>query len=340
MKPGDTVAVISPSAGGPFRFPHVYEAGLASLRALGLVPIDMINTRTDGKVLHDNPEQRADDLNQAFADSTVRGIFASTGGDDSVRILPYLDTETILQHPKVLMGLSDVTTLLAYLSSLGLVTLYGPNVMVGLAQMTSLPKDFMHHLHTMLTADTQGYEYHPYSCWSDGYPDWREIANAMAVKSPTPNDHGWRWLQGRGVTSGSLWGGCIEVLEMMKGTAFWPSQDFWNGKVLFLETSEEKPSFRQVKYMLRNYGMQGVFDRSRGLLIGRARDYTKDEKSKLEQTIVDVVGGEFRRPDLPVVANMDFGHTDPQLVLPLGITVEIDCDRKRITLRKSALGIT
>lgn len=59
-----------------------------------------------------------------------------------------------------------------------------------------------------------------------------------------------------GSIQGQLFGGCIEVLELMKGTDFWPDKNFWNGKILFFETSEEKPSVDRVRYMLRNYGIQ------------------------------------------------------------------------------------
>lgn len=338
LRPGDSVAIVSPSSGGPSYAPHVFEAGLASLRSLGLNPIEMPHARSDDKVLHDSPRLRAEDVNQAFADPTVHAIITSIGGDDSVRILPFLDPVSIRHNPKVFMGLSDATTLVTHLNSLGLVTLYGPSVMVGLAQMSSLPAEFRLHVQQMLMKDTAGYQYRPYPCWTDGYLDWGEVANAPAVKALNPNDTGWVWLQGSGVASGTLWGGCMEVLEMMKGTAYWPSAEFWNGKVLFLETSEDKPTVQQVRYVLRNYGMQGVFERVHGLLIGRPRDYTQEEKARLSQTVVEVVAGEFGQCDLPVVANMDFGHTDPQFILPVGIAIEIDCRGRLIRLLDSALG--
>ena len=72
-------------------------------------------------------------------------------------------------------------------------------------------------------------------------------------------------------------------------------------------------------------------------MIGRARDYNDEEKEKLDQNIVAVVSDEFRRPDLPIVTNMDFGHTDPQLIIPLGVNAEIDCEAKRFRLVEPAL---
>jgi muramoyltetrapeptide carboxypeptidase LdcA involved in peptidoglycan recycling len=123
----------------------------------------------------------------------------------------------------------------------------------------------------------------------------------------------------------------------MKSTQFWPVPGFWKGRVLSLETSEDKPSVSNVRDWLRNYGMQGVFDQINALLIGRARDYSAEEKQALYKTVVDVVAGEFGRPDLPIVANMDFGHTDPQIILPLGVLAEVDCEQKTFRLLEPAV---
>ena len=123
----------------------------------------------------------------------------------------------------------------------------------------------------------------------------------------------------------------------MNGTINLPTPDFWPGKILFFETSEEKPTPDQVKYILRNYGMQGIFDKINGILFARSRDYTEEEKKRLAEVIVAVVATEFGRPDLPIIGNMDFGHTDPQFILPLGVKAEMDCRNRKFTLVESAL---
>jgi len=78
--------------------------------------------------------------------------------------------------------------------------------------------------------------------------------------------------------------------------------------------------------------MLGVFNRISGLIFSRARDYSDDEKKKLEEKLVSIIANEFGKPDLPIIANFDVGHTDPQLVLPLGVRAEIDCENKKIKL--------
>ena len=124
---------------------------------------------------------------------------------------------------------------------------------------------------------------------------------------------------------------------MLKATEFWPSREFWKGKIFFLETSEDKPPLWYVDQTLRNYGMLGVFESVRALIFARPMRYSDEEKAKLEQTMLRVVGREFGRPELPIVANFDIGHTDPQLVLPLGIKAELDCSAKSVRLTETWL---
>jgi muramoyltetrapeptide carboxypeptidase LdcA involved in peptidoglycan recycling len=235
----------------------------------------------------------------------------------------------------VLLGFSDTVTQLAFYNQAGLVTFHGPSVMAGFAQIEAFP-GAADHVSSILFEPAPSYEYRPFADWTDGYGDWGDPANAGAVGERHAHD-GWRWLQGSGRVTGRLFGGCGEVLEMMKGTPFWPSPSFWDGRILFLETSEDAPTPETVGYWLRNYGMQGVFDRVSALLVGRARSYGDAAKTELDQMVVRVVAGEFGRPALPVVTNLDFGHTDPQWVLPLGVLAEVDVERQSFRLVEPAV---
>lgn len=334
LRVDDTVAIVSPSWGGPSIFPHIYGKGLEALRDLGLQIKEYPSARADNDFLARNPRARAKDINDAFADVEVKAIFASIGGDDSVRILPFLNPEVIKNNPKILMGYSDTSTLLTYINQMGLVTFNGPSVMAGFSQAGAFPESFVEHVEALLFSPQENYEYESYGVYCDGYLDWRNLENVGKTKELKP-DNGWRFLQGSGVATGELYGGCLEVLEILNGTEFWAGRDFWNGKILFFETSEDKPSVQRVRRILRNYGMQGIFDRASAILFGRARDYTDEEKIEFDQMILDVIKGEFGNERLPVVSNMDFGHTDPQFILPLGVKAEVDCERKTFRLLAS-----
>jgi muramoyltetrapeptide carboxypeptidase LdcA involved in peptidoglycan recycling len=336
LKAGDTVAVVSTSWGGPSVFPHTFDRGLDTLRRVfGLTIREMPTARMAPAELGANPRLRADDLNAAFADDGIQAIVMSIGGVDSVRILEHLDASVAVANPKILLGFSDSATQLTFYNQAGLVTFNGPSVMAGFAQMERFD-GALDHVRALLFEPTDTYDYRPFTDWTDGYRDWSDPANADAIGERRPHD-GWHWLQGGGRVEGRLFGGCADVLEMLKGTRFWPAPDFWQDRILFLETSEDKPTPSRVEYWLRNYGVQGVFDCVSALLVGRARGYTDAEKAELDETLVRVVAGEFGATALPIVSNLDFGHTDPQWILPLGVRAEVDADARSLRLLEPAV---
>src|SRR3989344_6809998 len=150
LKQGDTVTVVSPSWGGPSVFPHIYENGLKVLQEWGLKIKEFPTARMDATFTRANPQVRAKDINDAFADTEVKAIFASIGGDDSVRILPFVDKNIVAKNPKILNGHSDTSTLHVFANLQGLVSLYGPSIMAGFSQMDSLPESFKNHVKEIL----------------------------------------------------------------------------------------------------------------------------------------------------------------------------------------------
>ncbi|MBU0981198.1 LD-carboxypeptidase [Patescibacteria group bacterium] len=336
LKKGDIIAVVAPSSGKAYEFPRLFKEGLENIEKIfGLKVKEYPTTKMCSEELSKRPDLRAKDINDAFADSSVKGVFTTIGGDDSIRILPFLDKQIIKKNPKLFMGYSDATVLLVNLNQMGLITFHGPSIMAGFAQAKYLPDTFKDHIETILFNEIDSYNYKPYEHFCDGYKDWSG-KGAKGEINDLKKNKGWNWINGSGQTSGKLFGGCIEALEFLKGTKYWPTEKFWDNKVLFLETSEEKPSISQVKYMLRNYGMQGVFKKISALFFGRANFYTDREKSELEKMIIEIVIGEFGAKSMPIITNMDFGHTDPQLILPLGLEVLINTDKK--TIKLNAMG--
>ena len=336
LRAGDKVAIVSTSWGGPHVYPHVFDQGLAVLRdRFGLDIKEYPTTRMSPSELATNPHQRAADLNAAFADTSVSAVIASIGGDDSARILHYLDSDAIRANPKILLGYSDTSTQLMFCHNLGLVTFYGPSVMAGFAQLLNFPEAET-HIRKLLFKSDEACHYEPFPQWTNGYAKWKEPDNAGRVDELHPHD-GWRWLNGSGSHSGRLFGGCFDVLEFIKGTRHWPAEQFWQDRIVFLESSEEEPSISQIRRWLFNYGVQGVFDHATGLLIGRARGYTVDQKAELDKMILETIVHQFGARDLPIVTNMDFGHTDPQWILPLGISAELDCELKTLRLLEAAV---
>lgn len=331
LKKGDIIGVISPSWGGPSSYPHIYEEGLNTLKKLGFKIKEFKSTKADADFIYNNPKVRADDIMNAFKDNETKAIICSIGGDDSIRVLEYLDKNIIISNPKIVMGFSDNAILNTYFNQLGLVTFNAPSIMAGFAQYSIFGKDFQKHIDQFLFYGK--INFFKNEKYLDGYYDWNDERSIEKSKNLFIDEKiGWQFLQGEGVFEGRLFGGCIEVLEFMKGTKYWPEKDFWKDKILFFETSEEHPKPEFVKWWLRNYGIQGIFDKINGIIFGRCARYSDLEKKEFNENILKVVRGEFNNSKIPIITNFDIGHTDPQNIMPLGIKIRIDSDKKSITV--------
>lgn len=141
LQPGDKVAIVTPSFAAPYLFPLVYELGLERLRSVfGLEPIVFPTTCKSPEYLSKNPQARAEDINAAFADTSIKAIITTTGGNDCIRMLPYLDAQTIASNPKLFLGYSDVTNIHLFLWKLGLISYYGGSVMSQLGMQGAMHK--------------------------------------------------------------------------------------------------------------------------------------------------------------------------------------------------------
>ncbi|WP_045234408.1 S66 family peptidase [Deinococcus pimensis] len=328
LRPGDTVAAVCLSSGFVTQVPSRFAAGVRQVRdTFGLNVVAAPNALRGPEFLYEHPEARADDLHWALTNPDVRGVFSVIGGDDSVRLLPYLDLALIGAHPKVFMGFSDTTvTLLAFLRA-GVAAFYGPALLTDLAENGGV-RPFVARAVRRALFDAEPFALEASPDVSEESTDWGDAALQEVPRTFVPS-RGWSWLQGERRAEGHLVGGCMEVLDMLVGTPGWPEPDLWNGAVLCLETSEDVPPPAQVGYWLRNYGAQGLLGRLSGLMFARPRGYTPETTAAVHGWIARVLR-EFGREDLPVVAGVDFGHTSPQLVLPFGSRAELDPARRAV----------
>ncbi len=334
LKIGATVAIVTPSWAGPNSFPQVFDLGIERLKSVfGLNVKELPSTRASKERLYNDPKLRAEDIMSAFEDPEVSLVIASIGGNDSIRILPHLDISRLTKNPKMFMGFSDSTTLLTFLNQQGLITLHGPSVMAGFAEPGKLQQEFIDHVHNFLFEPWESFEYKPFKTWTEDKASWKDQDFFKKIKEYHENE-GWRVIQGHGEHSGKLYGGNLEILEMTKGTKFMENTEHLKGTFLFLETSEEKPSISYITYALRSMGVRGVFNSISGILFGRAKDYSPEEKEEIYKTIKKVISQEFNKTDLPIVVNMDFGHTQPQWILPLGVQVVINLDKKTFIIKE------
>ncbi|BBB47922.1 S66 family peptidase [Pelolinea submarina] len=340
LHPGDKVAAVSLSWGGPGALPARYQAGVRQLEeAFNVQVVEMPHTLADPDWLHAHPQARAEDLIQAFSDPHINAIFSTIGGDDSIRTLPYLDLEVIRNNPKIFMGYSDSTITHFACLKAGLGSFYGPSIMSGFGENAGLfPYMAASVRKTLFESQPIGALSPNTDGWSDELLDWGDPKNQSISRKRKPCT-GWKFLQGRGIHSGRLIGGCIEVLDWLRGTDVWPDTEEWEDTILFIETSEEAPSPQAVERMLRSLAALGVLKRIHGLLVGRPGGQVPPEQfAEYDQAILNIMVEEEGLKNTPIVTAMDFGHTDPMLVLPYGAQTRIDCDQQIIEITESAVG--
>ena len=270
LQQGQTVAAVTLSWGGPGTFPHRYEVGKRQFEAeFGLRVVEMPHALRDPDWIARNPAARADDLMQAFADPSIAGIVSTIGGDDSIRLLRYLDLDVIRNNPKVFLGFSDTTVTHFAAYRAGLVSFYGPSFMLGLAENGGMFAYMVDSLRrTLFSAEPVGVVPPNVDGWTVEHLDWGDPSNQVRRRKLEPSA-GWHWLQGSGTVQGHLIGGCVEVLEFLRGTDFWPDLDRWNQAILFLETSEVTTTPERLSWILRTYAAMDILGRLAGILIGR-----------------------------------------------------------------------
>ena len=340
LQPGDKVAAVSLSWGGPGVFPHRYQAGKRQLEGeFGVNVVEMPHTMSDPSWLQTNPKARADDLMQAFADPSIKAIISTIGGDDSIRILPLLDLKVINSNPKIFMGYSDTTATHMACLKAGLVSFYGPAIMAGFAENGGLFPYLTDSVYKTLFSSAPIGNIAPNNeGWTVEFLDWADPDYQSRKRKLTPST-GWKFLQGNGVHCGHLIGGCFEGLDWLRGTDFWPEPEMWQDAILFLETSEEAPPPTAVLRGLRTYAAMGILKELSGVIFGRPGGQVEPGQfNEYDKVISQVIAEEEGLVELPIITQMDFGHTDPIFVLPYGIQAEIDCDTQMFTIIENAVG--
>ena len=173
--------------------------------------------------------------------------------------------------------------------------------------------------------------------WTVEYLPWENPENQSIRRKLNPCT-GWRFHQNEGIVEGQLFGGCVEVLDWLRGTDYFPPTGDLQGAVLFLETSEEgaPPSF--LSRFVRCLAAMGVLEGLKGILLGRpGGDVDPQTFREYDDALCKTVREEYGLNDMPIVTNMDFGHTDPMFVIPIGTKVRINSTKQEIAIDEAAV---
>ncbi|AYW47071.1 carboxypeptidase [Tetragenococcus osmophilus] len=343
LKRGDRVAIVSLSSGilGESFASHQLDLGKERLKSFGLKPLTLPNSLKGMEYLKNHPEARARDLKDAFADDSIAGIFCAIGGDDTYRSLPYLmEDEDFIQNvknnSKIFSGFSDTTVNHLMFHQLGMESFYGLNILSDLAE---LEDDMLPYTKETFLSYFAGKELTAVPATQWWYEERQNFSvDSVGTKRTKHNEtHGFELLQGEESVSGQLLGGCLESLyECLVGERYadqndivqkyniFPTLEEWKGKIMFLETSEEKASPEKLREMLTVFKDKGIFSVIQGLIVGKPQNeaYYDEYKKVYKEIIADNT--------LPILYNLPFGHAFPRTLLPYGLKTTIDTDKKTL----------
>ncbi|MFD0518714.1 LD-carboxypeptidase [Paractinoplanes durhamensis] len=328
MKKGDRVAVVSPSWAGPAVYPALHDLSLQRIRELlELEPVEFPTTRQPGA----SAAARAADLMAAYADPSIRAVFATIGGDDQITVLPHLDPAPFRADPKPYFGYSDNTNLLNWLWLHGVAGYHGGSTMVHLGRGGSVDPEHLISLRAALF-ETGDLAITEVPAFTDEELSWADPAS-LTTAAPRVASPGFVWHRADRVVTAPTWGGSLEIVSWNLAANRWikPVEDY-AGSILLLETSEELPSAESVFRVLRNAGERGLLEQFPAVVVATAKASNREsrppqsERAKFRDDQRDAVLKALAayNPSAMAVFGVDFGHTAPQWILPYGGRMTID----------------
>lgn len=292
LRPGQKIGLLAPASS--FNR-EAFERGCERLRQMGYEPVYSPEIFTRDLYFAGTAERRANELKSLLLRGDIAALMCVRGGYGSNYLLEKLDFQLFLQHPKILLGCSDITSLLtAVTDRTGLVTFHGPMV----------AKDI---------ADAR-FDSASWVSAFGGSGGW-EISTA-----------GLEVLRG-GLARGRLYGGCLSMLAASLGTPF---EIQTGGKILFIEDVGEKP-FR-IDRMLMQLRLAGKLKNVRAFIFGEMLDCRSPQGESY--TVQDVILRVLRDHHVPIVFGLKSGHVSgSNITLPIGVEVELSAGSEGVALK-------
>lgn len=318
---------------------HELELGLKRLESYGVKVKFTDHALAGARYLAAHPEARAADWLQAFRDEETDMILTAIGGDDTYRLLPYLFGNDELKdalEQKVFLGFSDTTTNHFMLQKLGLPSFYGQAFLPDVCELGSGMLPYSRRYFEELLATRQIREITPSPVWYESRKAFGP--DALGTVPVEHENRGFELLQGPAVFSGTILGGCIDTIfdyfdptrypdspALCKKYGLFPAAEDWEGKILLLESSEEKPAPEKVRAALEHLKHRGVFEAVSGILVGQPQDlaYDQEYRAILKETVAN--------PDLPILCNLPVGHSTPRCIMPFGVQCAVDAKKQKLS---------
>jgi muramoyltetrapeptide carboxypeptidase LdcA involved in peptidoglycan recycling len=319
LKIGDEVRVIAPSRSMAIISQTVRDIAKKKLEKLGLKVTFGNHIEEIDEFNSSSVESRLKDLHEAFADKNVKAILTAIGGFNSNQLLNSIDYNLIRKNPKILCGYSDITILQnALYKKTDLMTYYGPHF-----STFGMKKggEYIEEYFKKCLMSEQPYEITPSKQWS---------SDAWYINQENRNfkkNEGY-WIIQEGSARGKIIGGNASTFNLLHGTEFIPNM---NNTILFLEADvEDKDVFVMSfdRYLQSNIHQNG-FVTVKGIVIGRFQENSGMTKDKLFK----IIASKKELRNIPIIANVDFGHSDPMTTFPIGGLCELEATKSKIKIK-------
>lgn len=312
---GDEVRIIAPSCSLALISNEIREIANNRFIELGLKLSFGKHVEEEGDFVSSSIQSRIEDLHDAFRDKNVKAVITVIGGFNSNQLLRYIDWDLIQNNPKVFCGYSDITALNnAIFAKTGLVSYSGPHYSTFGQELYF---DYtLEYFKKCLFSDAP-FEIKPSEKWSDDFW-WRDQKERDLIR----ND-GFLIIN-EGEASGSIIGANLCTLNLLQGTEYFPSLV---DSVLFIEDDEES-SANNFDRDLQSLIHLPDFKNIKGIVIGRFQKVSKIPN----EILIKIIKSKKELDNLPVIANVDFGHTDPKITFPIGGEVNLVAKENEIKL--------
>lgn len=315
LKAGDEVRVIAPSRSLAIVSPECQQIANQRLAGLGLKLSFGKNVSESDEFLSSSIRSRVDDLHEAFADKNVKAILTVIGGFNCNQLFRYIDWDLIKQNPKIFCGFSDITALNnAILTKTGLVSYSGPHYST-LGQklyfdytLEYFKKCFFSNEPLVISAS----------------PKWSDDAWYKNQSDRNLIDNEGFWLINEGEAAGVILGGNLGTFNLLQGTEYFPNLE---NSILFLEDDDESLPHAFDRY-LQSLIHQPGFEQVKGIVIGRFQKASQMTQEKL----IKIIKTKAELGNMPIIANVDFGHTDPKITFPIGGVAALKAGSNKIFL--------
>lgn len=307
------IGVVSPANSFLKLYPNRVSNGINYLKTLGIETVFSPHAYDNSGYTSSSVANRVDDINRFINDESIDLILASIGGHNSNNLVEHIDYKGIIKNKTKICGYSDITCiLLSVHSQTGNIVYHGPTFLPEICEYPQ-PYDYtIKYFNNVISNNVVDFVDPGYQIKE--FVDWKEQEKRMCARQCEQNTP-WKVIR-KGYAKSKIVGGNLPTILNLIGTK-WLPENLFKDKILFIE--HVNYSFGEFAAMLQSLYLRGIFDKIKGLIIGRIANVNFSSIS-----IANIINSLVKK-DIPIIQDVDLGHTDPMITIPIGATAELNC---------------